>query len=401
MTETLTMKQKVIILSGLAWLLNACGQDDNLQESAEPTPTEISVAATNVVRADVHTWIFAEGTARALNREFLSFESAGRIAFVDPNLKEGDRVKKGQLIAYQEKNLPANGNNSAESLSHASIRDAQANLKLAEKTYNRFNKLLQQKSASQQEYDEAKAKFEQARVAYQNASIVADESRIVSPINGMLARLNIQQGFYFSPSQVQSTSEAGALSTVPIVIIDPSEFEVTVSLPAFYYRQLQVGSAVLFQQGRVQKASMSALESQNESAIKGFVYAISPSVDPDTRTFSVKLRSTQGEQFLQDGEYLSAWIAGPVSENVLTIPIGSTRFENNQPYVFVVDPNTNKVEKVFVTLGLQGRDRREVLKGLALDDMVITKGRSRLSDGDLVRIISDDSKASTKQGTVL
>jgi len=394
MIEIRFMKQQIkCLFTGLIILfLVACGKAEKETTDATPTQTKTSVAAETVKRDDVQTWVFGEGTARALKREFLSFESAGRIAFVDPNIKEGDIVKKGQMIAYQEKNHVVNKMAQPNALSHATVRDAAANLKLAEKSYNRFKKLLSQKSASLQEYDEAQAKYEQARVAYQNAAIVADESRIVSPIDGMVARLNIEQGYYFSPSQVQSTSEAGALNTVPVVIIDPSAFEITVSLPSFYYRQLSVGSNVMFHQGTNQNNP----QSDRAKQIHGYVYAISPSVDPDTRTFAVKLRTTSGAQFLQDGEYLSAWIAGPISKDAITIPINSTRFENNKPYVFRLDINTNKVSKVYVTLGMEGRNKHQVLTGLSVGDQVITEGRSRLSDGDLVRIVDISNHSSGK-----
>ncbi|KXS54020.1 efflux RND transporter permease subunit [Marinobacter persicus] len=54
----------------------------------------------------LQTWLFAEGTARAIEREFLSFESAGRIAYVDAELKEGDSIRQGQTIAYQQQDRP-------------------------------------------------------------------------------------------------------------------------------------------------------------------------------------------------------------------------------------------------------------------------------------------------------
>ena len=54
-----------------------------------------SVRAVRVVREGVQPWIYGQGTARAVRREFLTFPSAGRIAYVDPTLKVGDTVTKG------------------------------------------------------------------------------------------------------------------------------------------------------------------------------------------------------------------------------------------------------------------------------------------------------------------
>ncbi|ETI61140.1 efflux RND transporter periplasmic adaptor subunit [Marinomonas profundimaris] len=388
-----------VILVGMVAVVSvvACDQNDT-DDISRPAPIKVSVNAEKVVRSDVQTWLFGEGTVLAIKREFLSFESAGRIIYVDPNVKEGDRVFKGQLIAYQEKNsLLENGTGQEKMLSHASVRDAKANLDLAQKTYTRFKKLREQGFTSQQEFDEAEVKLQQAQVAYQNSKIIADESRIISPMDGVIARLNIKQGNYFLPSQVQFTDEAGALSTVPVVIIDPSSFELAVSMPSLYYQQLSVGSKVVYQQGGSQ--SISITDQDRQSYIEGYVYSISPSIDPNTRTFSVALRSTQGAENLHDGEYLSAWIAGPVAKNALTVPIDSVRFENNKPYVFKIDKETNLVSKTFVTLGLIGKDNRELVSGLSLDDYIVTGGRSRLTDGDLVYIIN--TPASGKAAEVL
>lgn len=390
------MNMNVILVGVMAAVfLVACDQDDT-DDLSRPAPIKVSVNAEKVVRSDVQTWLFGEGTVLAIKREFLSFESAGRIIYVDPNVKEGDRVFKGQLIAYQEKNsLVENATGQKKMLSHASVRDAKANLDLAQKTYTRFKQLREQGFTSQQEFDEAEAKYQQAQVAYQNSHIIADESRIISPMDGVIARLNVRQGNYFSPSQVQFTDEAGALNTVPVVIIDPSAFELSVSMPSLYYRQLSMGSKVIFQQGVNHSGSMTDLSEQDQ--IEGFVYSISPSIDPNTRTFTVALRSTQGAQYLHDGEYLSAWIAGPVAENALTVPIDSVRFENNKPYVFKIDDETNLVSKTFVTLGVMGKDSRELVSGLSLDDYIVTEGRSRLTDGDLVYIINPPASGKTAE----
>ncbi|MEX2516278.1 MAG: efflux RND transporter periplasmic adaptor subunit [Gammaproteobacteria bacterium] len=421
-----------------AFVLTALSACDSSTTSGTDAPetTAISVRIAEVDSGALQTWVFAEGTARAVKREFLSFESAGRIAYVDPDLKEGDSISQGQVIAYQQQDRPqadvANARASIvdaqgqKAIAQATVEEAAANLDVAQNTFRRFQTLIEQQSASQQELEDARAKLEQARASKvrserqlaaatsqieaakaqaNRARVIADESRIVSPIGGVLARLNVEQGFYFSPQQIQSNSEAGALNTVPVVIIDPSAFEVTVKLPSYAHRQVTVGSPVLFQPGAGQ-GGVGRLNSQSTEApsrvperfnILGEVYAISPSVDPETRSFSVKLRTTQGADRLQDGEFLTAWIAGPSAEDALLIPLGVTRFDNDQPFVFRVDPEANEVSRVNVTLGLQGREHQQVLQGLNKGDRIVTEGRARLSDGDTVRIIGGTDKGVNNQ----
>lgn len=423
-----------LLIAAMLIVLAACDSSTSVEDEVVASRA-VSVETAEVKAGTLQTWIFAEGTARAIQREFLSFESAGRIAYVDPALKEGDPVSAGQVIAFQQQDRPQANMASAQAsvvdaqgqkaIAEASLEEAEASLDLAENTYQRFQNLIEQRSASQQELEDARAKREQARAARTRAqrqlaaassqieaakaqadlaAVTADESRIISPIDGVLARLNIEQGYYFSPQQVQSNSETGALNTVPVVIIDPSAFEITVKLPSYIYQQLSVGSEVLLQTGSGQQIAPQA-DSQSgrtpslapeDFAVKGKVYAISPSVDPQTRSFAVKLRTTDGAENLQDGEFLTAWIAGPKVENEPLIPLGVARFDNNQPYVFRVNPAGGKATRVNVELGLQGRDQQQVVRGLAVGDHIVVAGHARLSDGDAIKIINASSDRTQK-----
>jgi RND family efflux transporter MFP subunit len=413
--------------------LTACDRSTQT-ETAPPEQPTISVRAAEVVTRPIQTWVFAEGTARAIEREFLSFESAGRIAYVDPELKEGDAVSAGQLIAYQQKDRPEAEIASArasvieaksqKAIAEASLEEARSSLDLAKNTYRRYQNLVSQQSASQQELEDARAQLEQARAAEIRAQrelanatfqidvaetqvdlarLVMEESRIVSPIDGVIARLNVEQGYYFSPQQVQANSEAGALNTVPVVIIDPSAFEITVKLPSYAHRQVTTGSEVLLQPGVGQglagrpnsRNTDAPSRAPDDFAIRGEVYSVSPSVDPETRSFAVKLRTTNGAGRLQDGEFLTAWIAGAGVEDALVLPLGVARYDNNQPYVFRVDPVTSEVSRVNLTLGLQGRRYQQVLEGLRIGDQIVVEGHSRLSDGDTVRLINGTAKRQT------
>ena len=429
-----------LLTGALALALTACGGDPTedaiSNDQANTSPVAASVDAATVDRTTLRTWVFGEGTARAIQREFLSFESAGRIAYVDPALREGAPVAKGQLLAYQQQDRPdaevANAQAAVidargqKSIAEATLDEATANLELTQKTFERYETLLAQTSASQQEFDEAKAQLEQARAAkvkaerqlaaaeaqiqaaaaqFSQSQVTASESRIVSPIDGVLARLNIEQGFYFSPQQIQSTSEAGALSTVPVVIINPSAFEITVELPSFTFQQIAVGREVLIQPNQTIRRDTDQQDTSRKGpaqapstySVRGEVYAVSPSVDPDTRTYSVKVRTTAGADRLQDGSFVTAWIAGPSADDVLTIPLNSTRFSEDGPYVFVLDGATQMVHRQMIELGLQGRDAQQVVSGLQEGDRIVTEGRSRIADGDRVRLVNEKDELAQSQ----
>ena len=403
----------------LSCALAACGSNE------EPTPAEIEAAAeaaaisVRVVRVNVEpvqNWVYSQGTARAVRREFLSFESAGRVAYVNPNLKIGRPVRRDQIIAYQQttrSQAELTGARSDLSVAKASQSEAAAQLELARATFERYRILLAQDSASKQEYDEAKTKLAQARAAatkanaqarasaaqVSTAQVTVSESRIVSPISGVLARLNIEKGRYFSPQAVNTQNEQGALSTVPAVVIDPSSYEITIDLPSYAFRQIATGADTLIvasqaptlvrqpSEGAPRGGSSGPPVPIDQINTRGRVDAISPSLDPDKRTFQAKIRTTSGALNLQDGEFVSVWIAGREVVNALTVPFESLRYKTGQAFLFVYDPKTKKVAERKVQLGVQGANGYAVQSGLNPNDLVVTEGRAGLSNGDRVRLL--------------
>lgn len=423
-------------------LLAACGggaEEPTEEESAAAEQAQaVSVRVARVEEGSIQSWVYAQGTARAGEREFLSFESAGRVAYLDPRLEEGDRVRRGQVIAYQQQARAEAGVANARStltnartevtVAQANQRQAAASLELARETFERYRQLLALDSASQQEYDEAEARLAEARAAKEKADaqlaavranvnaaqagvdeaqVSVTESRIVSPINGIIARLNIEQGQYFSPQAIQTNSESGALSSVPVVIINPSRFEITVQLPAFERNAIEIGSEVLIEAGDRMAATARETDARpgigagrapglsvSDYAVRGRVVAISPSLDPERRSFQVTLRTNSGAVRLQDGEFVTTWIAGRRAANTAIVPYDAIRFEDNQAFVFVYDPKTRTARRTAVELGLQGIEGVAIASGVEAGTPIVTSGVERLSDGDRIRRIGENAERS-------
>lgn len=405
------MRMMLLIMALI--FISGCGREPG-DDQAVPEANPVSVRAVPVTRTDIRTWIYGQGTARAVRREFLTFTGQGRITYV-ADLRVGSPVYAGQLIAHLEPDRVDADLASAQSdlaTARAARQEAQANLELARVTLERYRVLLTQDSASQQEYDEAHARHEQARAALQRADaeisaaqaqvaqarIIVSESRIVSPIDGVLARLNVEQGRYFTTQAVQTGSEQGALRTVPAVVIDPSSFEIRVDLPGYVFRQIQVDSDVLVGMGAARAAGDDPQQnhvSPARDAIRARVHAISPALDPETRTFEVLIRTTQGAELLQDGEFVAVWIAQHSQGETLTVPIEALRHRNNSPFLFVVDQQAGVAHERAVRLGRQGDGLFEVIDGLRPDELVVTEGRARLIDGQRVRLLGSEQREDT------
>ncbi|MEH3041892.1 MAG: hypothetical protein PGN21_17795 [Sphingomonas paucimobilis] len=204
-------------------------------------------------------------------------------------------------------------------------------------------------------------------------------------------------GRLFSPQAVQGTDEQSALRSVPAVVIDPSSFEITAELPASEFRQIRVGSEVLVGLGQEQAGAGRGDERYGREAgpplpvasyrVRGRVHAIGASLDPETRTFEVIVRTTTPRPPVQDGEFVALWIARPVGEEKPTIPLDSVRYRNDRPFVFVVDAQNGVARERPIRLGAQGGGRHVVLDGLRAGERVVTDGRSQLNDEQRIRLL--------------
>ncbi len=317
------------------------GESDSLAKAVIKATADRAAARRNA------PWIYTEGIARAIRREYLTFLSPGRVAYVDPALREGVRVQAGQRLAYQEQSrttaeIAASDARVVDAqtqlaVARASEGEAMANLRLATKTYERFKTLIEQQSASQQEFDQAKAQLESAHAAAvktsrqitsmesqiavaaaqrAQADVVKKDSELVSPIAGVIARFNIEQGYYFSPQLVQTGSEQAALETVPVVIIDTSQFEISLKIRSELFDDLTVGAQALLDivdedatlEERLPNEIAGPQRPASAFPVEGTIYSISPSFDTETRTFNVKVRTTRGAEKLRDGENVALWV---------------------------------------------------------------------------------------------
>lgn len=419
------------ILSGL---LGACSDSKKTSDenggfgSPREQETAVTVAVTEATLGDLQDWTFAEGTARSTRREYLTFENAGRITFVKDDLREGSQVKAGELLVNQDqRRLEADVDSSEASVTEAEtqaavaeadVKQAKTQLALAETTFARFASLLSKESASQQEYDEAKAEADNARAGLDRSTsqltaakaqigaakaslrqteISFEETELRAPMDGIVARLNVEKGFYMTPSLLRTDSEETFLRTVPLLIIDPDSLEITLDVPPAQRDALRNGQEVLIKPGggSASPGQLPADFSPDQFEVRGEVYSVTPSVSPGNRALQVKVRTTTGAKFLRDGEFVTAWIASGTRENVVVAPHGAFVFRENEPFVYVVGPSGDRVEMRSVTLGLRGVEREEILAGVEAGERLVTDGRYQLSDGQKVSIV-DSAAAETE-----
>src|SRR5262245_27475481 len=169
----------------------------------------IAIQTEKVVRRSLTEIVVANGKIQPVTQVVISPEVAGEI--VDLPVKEGDRVKKGALLVQIKPDNYIASRNSAEANYKSAIASrnlAKARMDKAEAEFKRNQEMFQNKLVSDSVFLDFKTTYEVAKLQYENSAHQEDQARfgvdkakddldktkILSPMDGTVTRLQSQQG---------------------------------------------------------------------------------------------------------------------------------------------------------------------------------------------------------------
>lgn len=396
-------KKAVLIVSIAASAIIAAGCGTSEPVKRDEAASEIrNVAITKVTRSTVADYYEATGTVKAKTNTQVSPNMMGRI--VSFPVAEGDTVSRGQLLveidsadartriekanAGLEEALAGMGEiDRSIDAANAAVKTAEANRQLADVTFGRYKELFDRRSATAQEYDEARSKaqmaaseldrakanvqvinsrrkqlnarIEQAKADIANAKVYEGYSRIVSPVSGVI---------------VQKLAEAGSTASpgVPLLSIeDNSQYRLEAAVEESRTRSVRIG-------GRVE-VRIDAIGAEN---ILGTVAEITPSADAASRSFTVKI-NLPADARLRTGQYGLARFPTAQKE-AITVPMTAIVTRGQLTGVFGVTANGTAQFRI-VTTGTESDGMIEILSGLSEGDEIVASDTATLTDGVRVR----------------
>ncbi|MDJ1185757.1 efflux RND transporter periplasmic adaptor subunit [Roseofilum casamattae] len=245
-------------------------------------------------------------------------------------------------------------------------------------------------SASEAQINAALAGIASAKSQVTRQEVAIEDSKIVAPFDGIVAYLNIREGEYWSTQIINTSSYQNVVESVPIIIIDPREFEIDIELPAFQGSAVKPGqqAIVLLEQdvSEAQAGRLSIAQLRKRAIAQGRVFSVSPSVTPGGRAVKVTVRIPQGNENLRHGARVVTWIAVEERGSTTVAPVNAFVHRDRQSYIFIVQPD-GTVKQQAVDVGIEGFSEWEILSDVPIGSLVVTEGKDRLVDGTLVEII--------------
>ncbi len=286
----------------------------------------------------------------------------------------GARVKAGQLLAEIE------SPETDQQLQQAKedLTTAQANLKLAQITAERYNNLFKTDSVSKQDVDNAvqDAAAKTAGVASAQANVkrleqLVSYEKIFAPFDGVVTARNIDVGALVSAGTNAPGKELFHLTSI-------STLRVYVNVPEVYDRAARAGG----------DAYLTLTEFPGHQ-FHGTVVRNANAIDTASRTLLVEVDVKNPSGELLPGSYVSVHLKLPSKVQAVTVPVNTLLFRSEGLRVGVV--RQGRVDLVPVTIGRDFGNEVELVSGVTSQDDIIVNPSDSIVAGQQVRIATQGS----------
>lgn len=281
----------VLVVAFVVWRVPAAGLATSSTGPEAPQPHSESATTNQAASAapsqHVGTLV-ASGYVVARRRATVASEITGKVR--DVLVDEGMIVEAGQVLArldsiLAEKDLALS--KSRAEASEAAIAATAADLRDAERIFNRTQTLAQTKAASEADLTknqarmevlraqlhQAQAQLETSRLDAQRNAAVLEKHAIRAPFSGVVVASNAQPGEMISPM-----SAGGFTRTGICTIVDMDSIEVEVDVNEAYIGRIRAGTGV-----------EALLDAYPDWTIPGAVIAIVPTANREKATVKVRV----------------------------------------------------------------------------------------------------------------
>ena len=293
-------------------------------------------------------------------------------------VKLGDPVRRGQAIAKIEDREIVEQIKQAEAtlnVSQATIRQRQADLKLAQNNMERSKSLYERDLLPRQTFDDTDARYQaaQAQLELSMAQLEQTRSRldelkinlqntiITAPVEGFIGKRTLDPG-----------ASVGA-NTSFMSVVDIRTVRLVINVVEKDLRRIHQGTAV--------EVEVDAYPGEN---FLGRVARLAPILDPATRTAQVEIEIPNGTYRLKPGMYARARFTVEQHDNTLVVPTLAVVDLQGKIGVWVpADEGDNPVFNP-VTTGIEQQDFTEITNGVKDGQRIITTGAAALRPGDRI-----------------
>ena len=277
-------------------------------------------------------------------------------------VKEGQNVSQGQVLAKID------DGGLSQQLSQIEVQAA-----LAKTTFERQEKLWNQKIGSEIQYLQAKATYEAQQNAVNQMKAQVAKTTIRAPFSGIVDDVMSEQGSVVSAGMTQV-----------IRIVNLGEMYIEAEVPENYLSSITEGKKV--------EIYFPVLGETISSTVR----QVANYINPSNRTFKIEVSVPNKNKNIKPNLTAQLKINDYTNEHAILIPqsVLSENAEGEQ-YIYITHQGSTTSEfiakRVIVSTGKTEGDYVEILEGIKDGDTIINEGARSVKDGQFVQILNEKS----------
>ncbi|MEQ8473706.1 MAG: efflux RND transporter periplasmic adaptor subunit [Marinoscillum sp.] len=279
----------------------------------------------------------------------LSAETMGRISSI--NVKEGQRVNKGQVLVQLDADIIRNN-----------INEVKTQLELATTISERQSKLWEQNIGTEVQYLQAKNNKEslESKLATLNAQL--RQSNVYAPFSGTIDNI---------PARVGEMAQPG----MPLLrIVSQDDMYITADVSESFLGQFSEG-----QEAEVHFPSQ-------DKTIKSKVLSVGQVIKSENRTFEIEVKLPTVDFEIKPNQVVVLTLMDYQNKEALVVPTKLVQSDSKGSYVYEIvnKEGVKRANKLYVTPGVTYQLRTEIVKGLKSGQTIANDGYRELTQDVVV-----------------
>lgn len=330
---------------------------------AQPGPPKSPVLVSPVLEQEINQSVSFIGSVEPRMKSLVAGEVRGLVEHF--SVREGDAVKKGQILAQ----IRVTSLKIQLKAAQAAFMEVQANQEQVRRDLTRSENLFAENLIPMKQLEEERSRDKalSERVLQLTAEIerledLISKSRILAPFDGVITKEHTEVGQWLQEGS-------------PVVeMIDLKHLRIRVDVPERYIGKLKIGGTVPIR--------FDALPSYQAG---GKISAIIPEADNAARTFPVDVEVENRDMSIKSG--MTAQVSFSVGDpyTARLIPKDALVIRGERNFVYIANGDTVREEEV--TLGNSVKGMVEIKGNVKTGERVVIRGNERLRPGQQVEII--------------
>jgi multidrug efflux system membrane fusion protein len=359
----------LLIIAGIVWWnrQDSAPQPANAGRNAAP----MSIVPQTVGKGDIGIKLNALGTVTSLATVTIRTQISGYLQKID--FKEGDEVKKGDLLAE----IDSRPYEATLAQAKGQLARDEAMLKGAQVDLTRYQGLAAQNAVPHQTLDtqvalvaQNQGTVEADRGTVKSAEVNLQYCRILAPLDGRVGLRQVDQGNYVTPGDSSGLVVITQLQPISVLFTVPEDNLQAIS------KRLQAGATL--------PAAAYDRSGTNKIA-DGTLQTFDSQIDPTTGTIKLRAQFQNDTKTLDPNQFVNIQLLLDTHKDVTTMPTAGVQRGVPGTFVYLINAD-NTVSVRPIKIGVTDGDTVEVLSGLAPSDRIVIDGADKLRDGAKINV---------------